>query len=105
MSVCVFRKRVELDAAAPLNADALRQTPQVAFSQPSLPVTFSEVVARTRVYYAEFDVDEDVDPDEVEKALLQLHAAGEVTRADSAGRWSLVPYDRSIFRLEIHVGD
>jgi len=68
-------------------------------NEPSPPVTLSEVVARMRAYNAEFDVDEAVIPDEVEAALHQLHAAGEVTR-DGSGRWSLVPYDRSIFRPE-----
>jgi hypothetical protein len=48
---------------------------------------------------ASFDVDEPVTPQQVEAALHTLHAAGEVTRDDS-GRWSLVPYDRSIFRQE-----
>ncbi len=66
-------------------------------NQPSPPVTLSEVVARMRAYNAEFDVDEPVTPDEVEAALHTLHAAGEVTR-DDVGRWSLVPYDQSIFR-------
>ena len=68
-------------------------------NQPSPPVTLSEAVMRMRAYNAEFDVDEVVTPEEVEAALHQLHAAGEVTR-DEVGRWSLVPYDRSIFRRE-----
>jgi hypothetical protein len=71
-------------------------------NEPSPPLNLSEVVDLVRDYYAEFDDDDDdaVDPDEVEAVLRQLHALGEVTLGDAAGRWSLVPYDCSIFRRD-----
>jgi hypothetical protein len=72
--------------------------PAFDLEEPSPPVTLDEVIARLRRYNAEFGADEYIDRDEIALLLHQLQDAGEVTPGDIAGTWSLVPYDRSIFR-------
>ncbi len=64
---------------------------------PSPPLTLFEVIARTRAYNAELGTGPDENnAEQIEAAMDQLHAAGEVWRCED-GRWIFVPYDLSIF--------